>query len=100
MIPDEKAPPSKPPYVPRPSSNGEHVAVKKMREKLASIAEHTVGATEALNERIEQLSEKVSSHPPTPSEEDIDPESDIAPSAPSELHLAIPRPGKKSNKLP
>ena len=52
------------------STSGEHIAVREMRAKFESIAEHTIPAIEALNSQIDQLSAVISSHPP--SEEDIE----------------------------
>lgn len=64
----------RPPYVPRPSSSGEHKAVKAMRAKFISLAQHTIPLTKALSERVEELSNKISSHPPTASEADLEPD--------------------------
>ncbi len=51
------------------ASSGEHSAVKGMRKKFDSIAEHTVPRVEALNSQIDDLSAAISSSPPP--EEDI-----------------------------
>jgi hypothetical protein len=59
--------------------SGEHAAVREMRAKFESIADHEVSALDALNERIDNLGTKVSSHPPTASEEELTPEEELAP---------------------
>lgn len=92
MSTEDKKP--KPPYQPRPTGSGEHPAVKKMREKFESIAEHTFAEAEALNERIEQLNEKMSTHPPTPSEQDVDPDSEVTS---SELRRAANQEAEKKH---
>lgn len=50
--------------------SGEHDAVKEMRAKFESIAEHTIPRVEALNSQIDELSAAISSHPPD-EEDDI-----------------------------
>lgn len=55
------APPSS---VPPRKRSGEHAAVIAMREKLESIAEHTVPMAEALVTRVDELGTAISSHPP------------------------------------
>lgn len=50
--------------LPLRKKSGEHAAVKAMREKFDSIAEHTVPMTEALVSRVDELGKTVSSHPP------------------------------------
>jgi|GEM_PF-7002665 len=66
---DSKKPPK--------GGSGEHPAVVAFREKLNSIAEHTVPAAEELVARIERLKAK-SDHPPKdPRREEDDEEEEI-----------------------
>jgi hypothetical protein len=49
--------PPKPPFIPRPSSSGEHPEVKAYRAKLDSIRENQLPELEALNERLARLTD-------------------------------------------
>jgi hypothetical protein len=59
-MPEEKPPSSGPPR----KRSGEHAAVKEMRAKFESIAEHTIPMAEALVTRVDELGTVISSHPP------------------------------------
>lgn len=53
------------------AASGEHDAVKEMRAKFESIAEHTIPRVEALNSQIDELSAAISSHPPEEADEEV-----------------------------